>query len=481
LCSFHDSTNSSRKLAVLLAVSVCMASVVGCEIDTYLDNPSGYGYYEVTPITHMIIKKLDVIEEAEEDPPNLTPVRASDLDPEPAEYVIGIGDVVTIAVENLVESGSYAGVSERVSDMGIFRHDILGDIKVDGLTIGELEKMVAELARKQGHVKDPKVRVFMRRETQRTFSVIGQPTFGVRLGRYQIPGADFTMLDAAAMIGGIPGKVRRLFIIRRARLVKGERPQHIEVEEPAINAVEMIINVIENGDDEDSQQPPDPSGMVPPRNLQDVLDPPDAAPDYVYVQGKGGQQGQWVKAYQSSPAVAIEHASPRGNTVEKELPEVVQRVIELPFDKLRKGDLRYNIIIRPGDIIQVPAPTGGNVYLMGAVGRPGTYGLPGENRLTLKQLVASAGGLRSTSAANRVDLTRRIDSTHEATVRLDLKEIINGNEPDIFLKPDDTINIGTSFMAVPVSLARSGIRFSYGFGFVLDRNFDQDVFGQRRR
>jgi hypothetical protein len=49
--------------------------------------------------------------------------------------------------------------------------------------------------------------------------------------------------------------------------------------------------------------------------------------------------------------------------------------------------------------------------------------------------------------------------------------------PDVYLKPDDRINVGTNFWAYPLAVVRNGFRVSYGFGFVLDRNFGDEVFG----
>ena len=76
-----------------------------------------------------------------------------------------------------------------------------------------------------------------------------------------------------------------------------------------------------------------------------------------------------------------------------------------------------------------------------------------------------------------MDLIRQISDNEQAIVRLDLRAIANGTEPDIYLKQNDVINIGTSGLAVPLAIFRNGLRFTYGFGFILDRNFNQDVFG----
>ena len=64
-----------------------------------------------------------------------------------------------------------------------------------------------------------------------------------------------------------------------------------------------------------------------------------------------------------------------------------------------------------------------------------------------------------------------------AAVRLDLRAIFHGTQPDFYLKPNDLINVGTHFLATPLAVVRNGFRTTYGFGFVLDRNFEQDVFG----
>ena len=154
-----------------------------------------------------------------------------------------------------------------------------------------------------------------------------------------------------------------------------------------------------------------------------------------------------------------------------------QRVIEVPYDKLLAGEMRYNIIIRAGDVIRVPPAPFGNVYIGGAISRPGTYSLPGDKDLTLKQLVFAAGNLSPVAIPERVDLIRRIGDEQEAVVRLNLRAIFEGTQPDFYLKPKDTINVGTNFASVPLAIVRSGLRLSYGFGFVLDRNFSTDVFG----
>ncbi|MEL6795665.1 MAG: hypothetical protein AAFO89_02470, partial [Planctomycetota bacterium] len=100
-----------------------------------------------------------------------------------------------------------------------------------------------------------------------------------------------------------------------------------------------------------------------------------------------------------------------------------------------------------------------------------------DPQLTLSRLITSAGGLGGIAIPERVDLTRMIGTDRQATIRLDLRKIAEGTHPDIFLKPNDHINIGTNFWAFPLAVVRGGLRVSYGFGLLADRNFGNDIFG----
>jgi len=98
-------------------------------------------------------------------------------------------------------------------------------------------------------------------------------------------------------------------------------------------------------------------------------------------------------------------------------------------------------------------------------------------RLTLTRAITSAGGLNGLAIPERVDLTRIVGVNEQATIMLNLRAIQEGTQPDVYIKPDDRINVGTNFWATPLAVLRGGFRTSYGFGFLLDRNFGNDVFG----
>ena len=155
------------------------------------------------------------------------------------------------------------------------------------------------------------------------------------------------------------------------------------------------------------------------------------------------------------------------------------RLIKIPTDKLLAGDPRYNIVIKPGDTIFVPVDIVGEFYIMGNVNRTGPIPLTGRP-MTLKQAIVAAGGLGPLAWPKRCEVIRRIGRKKEEIVMVDLDKIFNGEQPDFFIKPHDTINVGTHATARWRAILRNAFRATYGFGFVYDRNFaDRDFYTRR--
>jgi protein involved in polysaccharide export with SLBB domain len=147
-----------------------------------------------------------------------------------------------------------------------------------------------------------------------------------------------------------------------------------------------------------------------------------------------------------------------------------QRIIRVPLQSLQNGDLRYNIVIRPNDMIYVPVPQTGVYYMGGHVAAPGAYNLAGQ-KISLKQAIISARGLDQLAVPSRTDVVRRVADDREIFVRVDLGKIFSGTEPDIFLKPNDTVTVGTDIYPSFLAAIRGAFRITYGFGFLYDRNY----------
>jgi len=115
----------------------------------------------------------------------------------------------------------------------------------------------------------------------------------------------------------------------------------------------------------------------------------------------------------------------------------------------------------------------GEYYMGGHVARPGAYTLTGR-RITLKQAITAASGLDQLAIPQRTDIIRRINKSQEVFVRVDLAQVFEGQRPDIYLKPDDQVMVGTNMLAPFLAAARGAFRFTYGLGFLYDRNFAYD-------
>lgn len=457
---------------------------IGCETDSWMD-PSVVGRWEHTPITMPILDRIDVIESRDALEVSLSEVTPDDLRPDFNEYTLAPNDTIAVVIFELVDPGQEAAYQRQIDGTGMVRLPFVGPVKAAGKSASQLEDHIADLLERRDIIRDATVSVILQGSTLNTFTVAASPLQGgTRAGLFTIPRPDFRLMDALAMANGIPDRTQRVLVIRQSPLtsdvagvvppgVGDEGDEPVKAAPPAPENATDLINELLEGVDSGAGAGPAPGAptepaKAAPSGLESSLD-------------RGGRRAQWVNVGGEWVRVGSEGAAGGGSSVnDSALSQIItQRVIEVPYDRLNAGDMRYNIVIRPGDIIKVPGQQGGFVYLMGASNRPGAYNIPGEKDLTLKQLIASGGGISAIGIPERVDLIRRIGVDQEATVRINLRAIFNGTEPDLFLKANDVINIGTNAVATPLAIFRNGLRATYGFGFVLDRNFNTDVFGNK--
>ena len=228
--------------------------------------------------------------------------------------------------------------------------------------------------------------------------------------------------------------------------------------------------------DVDDLVPPSTYNTAP-VDVDDVTqssDEMDMTPDstFIYVQ----ETDSWVPVSTNQTSrVTSKDSKEEG---QREIPGMLERIIVIPWERLSKGDSAYNIVVRPDDRIYVEPPPIGNLYIRGEVARPGVFDYPiSRDRITLSQFITAAGDLSPIAVPEKVSITRRLSDNLEATVTLNFAAILQKTEPDIYLKPSDHISVGTSWGATPMAIIRNGFRSTYGFGFLLDRNFGNDVFG----
>lgn len=470
--------------------------LTGCtNWDSYFD-PSVTGRWEHTTTRVPILERIATIEDEPDQFVEYSDIRPIDLIPEAEAYRLGSGDSLIISVFDLIVPGSPQTERRVIDQTGFIEFPQLGRFYVSGLTEDEVRQIFERRA--ADFVDTPLVSVTLESRRQQAFHLTGSVR---NPGPYGIPASDYRLLEALIAAGGIGETSKYVHVIRQVPLradVRGAAP----AASPGVRPTEApsgedLLNIIDDlsgqgGSGRGGSLPTRPAerldqpvGDGQPEPFVDIIDTPpqQVVADTGPVGQVGGASrwiflnGQWVLG--SGPSRV--GAPTRGNGGEDYLATagqmVTQRVIRVPVKPLLAGDARYNIVVRPGDVIRVPFPDAGNVYIDGEVNRPGVYVLPTTGRLTLMRAVAAAGGLSGIAIPERVDLVRMVGDDAQAMVMLDLRAINEGTQPDVYLKPDDRINVGTNFWAYPLAVARNGFRMSYGFGFLLDRNFGNDVFG----
>jgi protein involved in polysaccharide export with SLBB domain len=121
-------------------------------------------------------------------------------------------------------------------------------------------------------------------------------------------------------------------------------------------------------------------------------------------------------------------------------------------------------------MIIVPQPTTGEYYIDGHVNRTGVYSLTARD-ITLKQAIAAAGGFDQLAVPAQTEVIRRIGNDKEVFALVNLDKVFSGDQPDIFLKPNDIVRVGTDMFQPFIAAMRNAYRFTYGFGFLYDRNY----------
>lgn len=100
-----------------------------------------------------------------------------------------------------------------------------------------------------------------------------------------------------------------------------------------------------------------------------------------------------------------------------------------------------NPVILPGDTVIVAKA--GIVYVVGDVGHAGAYLLNNNERITLLQALALAGGANNTAKLKHVELIRRLPEGKEQ-LRINLKKVYQGQEADLLMNDGDIVYIPQS-------------------------------------
>lgn len=431
------------------------------------------------------------------------------------EYRFGPGDMLSIRLLDFIAIGAESELTPTVDELGYIDMPQLGWLHVEGMTPRQLQAELIQRAREAGiYPPDtlPTVLVTAVGRQQRVYNISGSIAAP---GPYPVFRPDFRLREAINQAGGLADMVKTIYIFRNepretrlsdVSIPSADRGTPAPRDDSAPPVTPWMSDLSQSAGSgqpaegpkeaaEPGQREPGAPALAVPadeveRDLQEALSPtaapsesPDsppapapAIPTYIYVNDNFVEAPP--AATQSVPATTPLPYSPAVPTArvmesvdwEDIAAEGQQRVIRIPAEKLRNGDPNFNIVVRHQDWVQLDAGEVGVFYMMGHVMRPGVYSLTGQE-ITLTQAIAAAGGLDQLAWPTRCEIRRRIDGDREEITQWDLSRIVGGQDPDLFVKKEDVVTVGTHAVAPLLATIRNSFRLSYGFGFVYDRNF----------
>ncbi len=137
----------------------------------------------------------------------------------------------------------------------------------------------------------------------------------------------------------------------------------------------------------------------------------------------------------------------RGKNAGSQASNTVAETIEVDLNRLlMEGDIRQNAVVAAGDIITVPPAKKKFVYVMGYVRSPGAIELKEASQVDALQAVAMAGGLAPTARAQNSFVITERDGRRKA-MSVNLIKVAHGRHPPLYLRPGDTLVIGSSLWA----------------------------------
>lgn len=488
-----------------------LAAFAGCALlppNSFLDPTKvgrfGLDYHEVG------LRRVLTPRETPPGIPNATDPTPEDLVPTFEEYRIGINDQLGIVIDDLIYHGTPYQSVQEVSPTGYLRIPLVGLIKVVGMTERELEVELGNRIREAKLIPEPVVQVVVQVKRNEYFSIAGD--VGVS-GQYAIPQRDFRLFEAMILARDVGANVRTIYVIRRdpeKAPVPPPAPGPQAPPEPSLPPDELIIPPPAEDEPSAMQAAVVRGAVRGPQDQPTQADDPRERQALEEVVAPAGQQAtqptqpapeprrpfaplifepgtrQPVEAPpRPAPPPPSEAPPAPAETAPFEwegVPEyeLSQRLIRIDVDALRRGDPQQNIVIRNRDVIWSPVDVG-VFYLMGEVNRPGVYAI-GNREVTIKQAVGAIGGGFSPFAwPQRCEIIRKERGTDKQfTIPVNLDAVFAGLEKDIVLRDDDVVNVGTHTLAPFLFVIRNSFRFTYGFGFVYDRNFaDKDSYVAR--
>jgi polysaccharide export outer membrane protein len=131
----------------------------------------------------------------------------------------------------------------------------------------------------------------------------------------------------------------------------------------------------------------------------------------------------------------------------RQLPAGDSTSIRVSIDGLFvQGDPKLNVVLEPGDVINVPVDKLVPIYVFGQVRNPGALQVKRSSLPTLTQAIAQAGGFTDRANRKRVQIRRKDASGKELEITVNVRNILKGKTKDVPLLVNDTIYVPESLL-----------------------------------
>lgn len=443
--------SSPRRLVTLFTHGMALgalALVCGCDTKGFLDPTEMMRTSKDTLLLPIVSQVDPALEEMDTQWSRATDPTPEDRKPVTGDYHISPDDLLAVQISDINGPGTQELKQVRVTESGNISLPLLDrQIHAVGLTEYELENAIVEAYRAANLVLHATVSVTTLESRGRQFSIYG--AVGAT-GEYAIQEPDFRVLNALVIARNVTTPfVDYIYIIRKVGALSAQTQPGMPSEAPIAPPPTSIPTTNPTSEE-----------LVPhvEANTPAVILPAGANPV-----APAAQKVVLADQAAADPSETFDGFHDPG-------PDQNLRVIRIPYQALKEGRLGYNIPIHPLDMIYVAEPPQGFYYIGGHVLRGGTFAMTGA-KVTLKAAIISASMLDGLAIPQRTDIIRRIRPDKEIFVRVDLEKVFAGEQPDIYLKPDDAVLVGSNAAAPFLAAIRGGFRISYGFGFIYDRNY----------
>jgi polysaccharide biosynthesis/export protein len=397
------SAQKSRKLGVLTSAVAGVAATLlgGCNGKGFLD-PSELG--RGANHDRLSVKIIDQLNPGSEDYDPRFPAaeepRPDDLVSTITDYTMGPGDVVDVAVTDLTGQGVESVNTRQVTESGNIILPLLKQpVKAEGLTEPELAQAVADAYKNENIIQEAQVSTTLRLKRSRTYSVRGAIASP---GEYEIATNDFRLLNALVQARdvsqGQAAAIDYIFVVRKTKFDPGNATTAPAAPAPAARPGGRDPLAPRSSSDAKGISPHHTERVALMQNNPAPAENPTAANApatvpaagetegrFIIVDGKPVQVGAQPARQGQAPANAgagttSAAQAPRTQTPRPQAPtagtgttrraagagttggqsgfefnapqtEGETRVIRIPFDRLRNGEMRYNVVIRPQDMI----------------------------------------------------------------------------------------------------------------------------------